>query len=299
MSTENGATPKSSEMRIGGEYQVLKRTVLLYSAGVIVTFLLHANAGAVSIFGFQVHAQSLVLMRLLLWLTGTYYALGYLLAFLAVRRANNEAIEEGYAAQQMFKRAEAKLWELNGDLDRIAKQWAVGPNLLELSSLRDIYGQVLQRPRLSEGIAQILQSRSVSVQSQTIDTVDRIVHEVRQVLQVSSAEAGPLAEQVAAILHQPLSETISQRLDQLDRQLNELDHTVPIWREIRKRVADDLPRFPRELQALAARFAWEERFTLYGWDLVAVVLMYIASTFGVFAPKATSAMLACLASYLS
>lgn len=87
-----------AELELGDHFHHLKRTSVLLSTALIITFVPGVESGDAAVVGFSLAKVDRDFVRFLIWTAASYYTGGFILEFLAERRRNSLLTESGGVA---------------------------------------------------------------------------------------------------------------------------------------------------------------------------------------------------------
>lgn len=164
-----------AELVLGDHFHHLKRTSVLLSAALVITFIQGVESGDSGVVGFSFAQVDRDVIRLLIWIAASYYTGGFILEFFAERRRNSLLTESGGVAA-----IEKALTDLAG---RLSAPWPhpdgqpLGPHPDEqlsyrLNRIEDLWRQLRSLGMSKE--SEVLEGISEQVRDSFRDVTTRI-----------------------------------------------------------------------------------------------------------------------------
>lgn len=247
-------------VRANNEYHDLKKTSLIYSTAVVISLLLHPSDGAASFLGVSVASADIVLLRGMLMTAASYYLMGFVLAFLVIRRDNSASELEAVAAREMFDVAAGNIWRAQGRIAMLLDKWA---------EPAEVFGTLDRAP------------------TDTAQSVKKVIAGVMDDYRGRFLEPDKAAALIAPKLVEQLALERAERL----KIARDLQSTIPVWVGISESMSAEFPQFVTKVKQFANVISWEQRITLYGWDLACVIALFVGAAVSVASPEWTVGIL--------
>lgn len=267
------------DMKVPETFHRLKRTVLLFSAALILLALAEPTAGSTLHAGLLQIELEWRIACAVLWIGGAYYAFGFCLEFMVVRRLNSQYLAEHRLED--FDRHIAHLTQRLLDFEGAAGR-AVNRSLDRLTSIRERHG-LARRALLAEHrrIHAEANARVETVRRSLVTLVDKEFRFMAANGGQHSERIVDAADHVASILLavERVPDGVSGP-EEIDAALDTSDIVAGIDEGARRaaELRDSLARLQREMTRLNKDVLGSRRVAFYGWETAGALGSFVIAT---------------------